>query len=590
MVSGVAGVEMAPGLISRLLPEVNSATRSDRRRLRKLGLMLLVVLVAITPMVLVYAVQGLWVSAAATSLVLLVSLVGVFALRRGASLAWVTSAVLGTGLIVAALLAMANGQEGMPSIFWMSLAPLIAMATGGRKAGFATLIITLGLIVLTLYGMEHRWLQSVLGQEGSLSAHLGSVLGAAITAFMLTLAYETETQTSIRELEQQNTQLVAARAEAERASRAKSDFIATISHEIRTPLNGVTGMAHLLGEERDPSRMKESARIIRQSADTLLAVINDVLDFSKIESNQLELEAVPMSVAAELQVVIDLLQGLAAERGNELELTVSRDVPKWLVGDPTRLRQVAMNLVSNAVKFTSGGQVSVTVSTRGERLSIEVLDTGIGMSPEAKARLFQPFVQADASTTRRFGGTGLGLVIARRLLEAMGGDVQVQSTPAVGTRFTLTLPMAPCEAPPMPMAAVAPPVTARAVLLVEDNAINQLVAQRLLERMGHTVTVVGDGAQAVALLAERRFDLVLMDCHMPVMDGYDATRLLRAQGVTVPIYALTAAVTMEDQQRCLSSGMTGVLSKPLRPERLLELFGSVGEVASLTGVESARDA
>jgi len=576
---------MRRSLISRLLPEVNSPSRSasDRRRLRKLGLLLVVMIGATAPMVLLYAAQGLWISTAGTGFVAMVSVVGLVALQRRVPLAVVTSVVLGSGLLIAALLAMANGRDGIPSTFWMSIAPLLAMATGGRRAGFATLIITLGLIALTLYGMDHQWIHDVVAQERSLSARMGSVLGAAITAFMLTLAYETETETSINELESQNTELVAARAEAERASRAKSDFIATISHEIRTPLNGVTGMAHLLGEERDPARVKEGARIIQQSADTLLAVINDVLDFSKIESNKLELEAVPMSVAAELRVVVELLQGRAAERGNELELTVGADVPKWLVGDPTRLRQVAMNLVSNAVKFTSRGRVSVAISTRGGRLVLEVADTGIGMSAEAKERLFQPFTQADASTTRRFGGTGLGLVIARRLVEAMGGDIQVESAPGTGSRFTLSLPMVVCPAPVQSIAVAATPLRARAVLLVEDNVINQVVAQRLLERMGHAVTVANDGAQALTLLAAGTFDLVFMDCHMPVMDGFEATRLLRARGCEVPIYALTAAVTTEDHERCLSCGMTGVLSKPLRPERLLEVLGSVKQGLSPTG-------
>jgi signal transduction histidine kinase/CheY-like chemotaxis protein len=572
-------------LISRLLPQVDSLnkTHAERRRLRKLGALLVVLAAATAPMVLMYVIQQVWVSASGTGFILVAALAAILALRREVAVSNVTAAVLTAGLAVAAVLALGNGRDGMASVFWMPLAPLLAMAAGGRRAGWLTLIATLVIVALTLFGMEHDWLQGLIRHERSLSARMGSILGAIITAFVLTLAYEVETENSIDELQTQNTELVAARAEAERASRAKSEFIATISHEIRTPLNGVTGMAHLLGEERDPARVKEGARIIQQSADTLLAVINDVLDFSKIESNKLELEVVPMSVASELRVVVELLQGRAAERGNELELTVGADVPKWLMGDPTRLRQVAMNLVSNAVKFTSRGYVSVAISTLGGRLQLEVKDTGIGISAEAQARLFQPFTQADASTTRRFGGTGLGLVIARRLVEAMGGDIHIESALGAGSRFTLSLPMVVCPAPLQSIAAAAPPLQSRSVLLVEDNVINQVVAQRLLERMGHAVTVANDGAQALTLVAGRAFDLVFMDCHMPVMDGFEATRLLRERGFEVPIFALTAAVTTEDHERCLSSGMTGVLSKPLRPERLLEVLGSVQQGLSPTG-------
>ncbi len=569
-------------LLGWLLPDTESADQPvpSQRRLRKMGALLLVLIGVCGFALVVGALQGAWRSGIGTAVVLTVSLLGLLALRRGVALEVVTPAVLGTGVLVAAVMAMAAGRDGMHSVFWMALAPLIALAVGGRRAGWSTLFFTVAIIAVTMVGIEQHWLSSFLAAESSLTRRMVGLLGACVAAFLLTRAYETETEASIRALETQNQALLDARAEAERANRAKSEFLATISHEIRTPLNGVTGMAMLLGDETDPARVREGLRVIQQSADTLLAVINDVLDLSKIESNHLELEAVPLSPASELRGVMDLLQSRAAERHNELELKVDPDVPAWIRGDPTRLRQVAMNLISNAVKFTSQGRVSVRLGLHDGRLLLEVTDTGIGLSAEALARVFQPFAQADTSTTRRFGGTGLGLVISRRLLDAMGGTVSVQSEPGRGSCFTVSLPVVLADAP-LAAPVVAPDVSPRkSVLLVEDNFVNQVVATRLLEKLGHTVTVAGDGAKALELSRLASFDLVLMDCHMPVMDGFEATRELRRDGCQWPIFALTAAVTTEDRDRCLAAGMTGVLTKPLRLERLRAVLrGDAAELA-----------
>ncbi len=561
---------MIEWLIPRLLSAEVSAV--DRRRLRKLGALLLVLLGATVPVLLSQLSQGAWHSAVGTGVVALVSALGLLALRAGVSVAVVTPVVLGIGLGAASLMAMASGRDGMASVFWMSIAPLFALAAGGRRAGWVTLALTVAVVTLSMLGMEYQWIGSAMVHERKLGLRLGSILGALMTAFLLTRAYEAETDLSITALETQNRALLEARAEADRASRAKSDFLATISHEIRTPLNGVTGMASLLATETDPARVQEGLRVIQQSADTLLAVINDVLDFSKIESNHLELEALPMSPGLELRSVVDLLQTRAAERETQLELSCAPDAPAWLVGDPTRFRQVAMNLVSNAVKFTAAGRVSVRLGLRGERLLLEVTDTGIGMSAEALARLFQPFTQADASTTRRFGGTGLGLVITQRLVEAMGGEVQVRSEPGQGSCFSVTLPVVRAEAPPRVTPVAHRAVALKSVLLVEDNFVNQVVATRLIEKLGHRVTVAGDGARALELISTGDFELVLMDCHMPVMDGFEATRALRQRGCSLPIFALTAAVTTEDRAQCFEVGMTGVLSKPLRLERLAEVL------------------
>jgi CheY-like chemotaxis protein len=306
---------------------------------------------------------------------------------------------------------------------------------------------------------------------------------------------------------------------------------------------------------------------MRSSADTLLAVINDVLDFSKIDAQKLELESIPLSLAAELTSVLELFRANADQRGNALALEVAPGVPEWMLGDPTRLRQIALNLVANAIKFTERGEVRCALALDGGTLCFSVRDTGEGMSPETIARIGAPFVQADASTTRRHGGTGLGLVITRRLIEAMGGQLGIVSTLGAGSTFTVRLPCTACE-PPAPRVVSARKMQPLEVLVVDDNAINQLVAQRLLVKLGHQVTLAADGAEALRTLERRKFDLILMDCHMPVMDGYEATRTLRARGVDAAVYALTAAVTADDQRLCLRSGMDLVLTKPLRVDDL----------------------
>jgi signal transduction histidine kinase/ActR/RegA family two-component response regulator len=536
--------------------------------------LLLVIWFSTAAALLSHLLRGAFLSAALMAGTLAVMSGCLAALRLKASTSVVTSIALAAGVAIATLMGLGAGSEGVGSLVWITLAPLFALAVAGRRAGNVVLALSAVAILVGLLGIERHWLDPVLNFERPIQARAIGLLGVCLTAFFLVRAYEAETQASIETLQSQNEALLRAQAEADFANRAKSEFLATISHEIRTPLNGVTGMVTLLRDEKDPQRMKDGLRVVQQSADMLLAVINDVLDFSKIESNRLELERVPLSPARELKLVMELLQGRAAERSNDLELTVAPGVPAWILGDATRLRQVVMNLVANAVKFTHGGRVTCHLHSRAGRLLIEVADTGIGMTPEVRARLFEPFVQADASTTRRFGGTGLGLVISRRLVEAMGGTVSVESEFEQGSRFTISLPFEETSAPVASPVLVAP-TTSRTVLVVEDNFVNQVVAVRLLERMGHRVSVANDGAEALTLLAEQTFDLVLMDCHMPVMDGFDATRHLRARGDGTPVFALTAAVTRDDLSACMAAGMTGVLSKPLRLEKLVEVLAAL---------------
>ena len=365
--------------------------------------------------------------------------------------------------------------------------------------------------------------------------------------------------------------LAAARDAAETASRLRAEFMATMSHEIRTPLNAVVGIAGLMGEADLPQHLRRYAGALREAAETLLLVIDDVLDFSKLDAGRMEVEAIPFEVPALVAGVVDLMELRAVEKGLALGMQVPTDAPV-LLGDPGRLRQVLLNLVGNAVKFTEAGRVVVaaTMEDAGAgriRLRIAVRDTGLGIAPEVQARLFEPFAQADGSISRRYGGTGLGLAICRRLMDRMGGTIGVRSTPGEGAEFAFELVLPMGRALPVRGDAMAAGTGRKLrILLAEDNATNRLVAVTRLERMGHHVDAVPGGAEAVRQVQEIAYDLVLMDVMMPGMDGLAAARAIRAltePAASVPIVALTANVFAEHRDACRAAGMDGFLGKPM---------------------------
>jgi signal transduction histidine kinase/CheY-like chemotaxis protein len=386
---------------------------------------------------------------------------------------------------------------------------------------------------------------------------------------------DAEAARSFAALEEHNHSLSDARREADRANNAKSEFLAMMSHELRTPLNGVIGVAAHLAEESDPQRVAEGLSLIRQSADALLAVVNDVLDFSKVESGVLELEEIPFGPEEALRSVVGLLHQRASEQGDVLNVEVDPSVPRCVRADPTRFRQIAINLVSNAIKFTRRGTVTCALRWADDRLTLIVRDTGVGISPAQQARLFTPFSQADASTTREFGGTGLGLAIVSRLATLMGGSVCLESEVGQGSSFYVEI-AAPASEMPVPLVPAARLTDPLRVLVVEDNPVNQLVLGRLLERMGHEVQLLADGQAALDVLLTQRvaYDAVFMDCHMPVLDGFEATRRLRSAGYVGPVIAITAAVTTEDRARCAAAGMNAFVSKPVNSERLREALAA----------------
>ncbi|ENF6452698.1 response regulator [Pseudomonas aeruginosa] len=386
-----------------------------------------------------------------------------------------------------------------------------------------------------------------------------------------------------REQEQAISQLISAREEAEQANRAKSDFLAMMSHELRTPMNGVLGMLQLLETTEQTREQAEYTALATESTEHLLKVINDILDFSRIERGALELECIPFNLLELVQGSALVFQHSAQQRGLALELQIQAGLENIEVcGDPTRIRQILVNLLGNALKFTEEGAIHLSLEWQALDhdvlwLTCAVHDSGIGISPERLEHMFDAFQQADSSISRRYGGTGLGLAIARTLAERMGGTLQAESKEGSGSTFTLEIPLPFQQSPAHRQQAAgdaAPVAAGQEILLVEDNPVNQTVIEAMLRSLGYRVTLVADGIQAVRSAERQRYDAILMDCRLPVLDGYSATREIRAQenGRQVPIIALTANALQGDRENCLQAGMNDYLAKPFKRAELQRIL------------------
>jgi signal transduction histidine kinase/ActR/RegA family two-component response regulator len=462
--------------------------------------------------------------------------------------------------------------------------------TDGTASIFALVVAVMLMVSVALYAMAHHGERLLSSQQGAL-------------------------------LEAQ-AELDAARLCAQQAALAKTKFLANMSHEIRTPMNGILGMTDLLMHTPLADTQIRYAQTITRSGQALMNILNDILDLSKIESGKLELDNQPFDVGDAVRETCDLMAAGADEQGLELAVDIADGLNTRMLGDAVRFRQVLGNLLDNAIKFTHEGKVGISLRAEPALgpggLRVTVADTGIGIAPELQDQLFEPFLQGDSSTTRNFGGTGLGLTIARQLVELMGGRIDLRSTPREGSEFSFTvrfepLPAAqavalrPARAEPRPGAAAlpaeaandpavahaaAPPpplvrdesAPARDVLLVEDNMVNVLYAQAVLTALDCRVTVATDGKASLEKLREQRFDLILMDCHMPGMDGFTATPLIRVLEAQLgrpatPIVALTASAMSEDREHCMAVGMDDFIAKPFQPadlRRALERWAGAG--------------
>jgi signal transduction histidine kinase/CheY-like chemotaxis protein len=557
--------------LGRLSPELRELARAQQVGALIISLIILVWVPVLFAMghVLVSIVVGV-------SLLPAVGAAG-FLSRRGKPL--VAGQIMLASVSICLLYAIGvSGGVGESGAGWIVIIPMSALFyLPIQQTGRWTLIAGLGAVLIWL--MEGQgWIPAKLVDDEStrvldlfsLLMLVATIAGGFFVYRRAWVQVNGALQTSNEELQKEVQVRQRAEKEAKNAVTARTAFLATISHEIRTPLNGVLGITEVLLDTDLDQEQRELAVMVESSGKLLRALLNDVLDYSKIDAGRVDLERIALSLPSLLERVSKSWGKLARDKGINLDVELASGVPEWIYGDPVRLEQVLNNLVSNAFKFTWSGQIRLQVQVEQGRLQVRVRDTGVGMSEKAQKHIFQAFRQADSSVNRHYGGTGMGLAISRSLALAMDGDLCVVSTLGQGSVFTLDLPMEVAEPSRItePLLHEVLNLSGVRILVAEDNAVNQVVVTRFLERLGAEVTVAANGQSCLDAWERVGPDLVLMDCHMPIMNGYQAAVVLRERGVCTPIIALTANNMPGDRVRSLQSGMDDHLGKPIQPDAL----------------------
>ncbi|MDP1823321.1 MAG: ATP-binding protein [Archangium sp.] len=491
----------------------------------------------------------------------------------GASAASVARGTLAVILLAFAGFSVAESPFDSSMYLWFALVPFVATSMLGSSAGWRWGVLTMFVMVAARLTSAQGWIAPTVHHTTSVVSELRA-LAVGVTLVLFVIRFDADRRAS----------LIAAQS----ADRLKSHFLANMSHEIRTPMNGILGMAQALLRGPMEASQREALEVIERSGQTLVSLLNDLLDISKIEAGKFASELRDFDPARAVRDVGVLFEALARERGVAFEVRLPEGLPALVRGDEHRLQQVLRNLVSNAVKFTEQGSVWLEVAQRPGLLRFDVVDTGKGMAPDVTGRLFHSFEQGDPSISRRFGGTGLGLALSQRLVGFMGGTLAVQSVEGQGSRFSFEVPLPSVEArvPPSQVGS-GPPVAQAAVdgarvLVVDDNDINRMVAAALVRKAGFPVECVGGGQEAIAAVSRERFVLVLMDFHMPDVDGLAATRAIRAMegpAGRTRIVALTASAMPEELIACREAGMDDTLVKPLLFEQLVEVLESARRAA-----------
>ena len=485
--------------------------------------------------------------------------------------------IAGCVFTVLVAIASVSGGIGAASLWWLPSVAIIALILCGISSGvFWTIFSCVSCVTFLGLANSGVVLPDDIGAENHRLLDSAALCGIILCASSLTLTFKLGEAAARTELE-------AARDASDQANKAKSEFLAKMSHEIRTPMNAIMGMTELVLATDLTRVQREYLSIVQDSSESMLVLIDDILDFSKIEARRLRLDSKPFDLHESLAVTLKALGLRAHERGLELVPHIAPDVPRIVVGDQGRLRQVVINLVDNAVKFTERGEVAFDVrcEERTEEtvcLLFSVTDTGIGIPEDRRAKIFDVFEQVDMSNTRRFGGTGLGLTISSQLVQMMQGQIAVESEVGRGSTFQFTAKFALASEDKNTQKPAVGEIPTRSdslrILLVEDSLVNQKLAATVLRKHGHDVSLANNGWEALEALGFQTFDLILMDIQMPEMDGLEATRVIRererATGDHIPIIALTAHALEGDRERCLDAGMDNYLAKPIHAKRLLE--------------------